>query len=333
MNRPLVHCVFVGLLPVITLCQTPIAGDTRGGSCGFWGQIVGSTQLLEHGMEMELVARNTGQAESAIRPKLFVPANGNFDFGMLPRGDYQVRIRDTSGNGLLERVLAVGERRTEPVILFVHDLKWGLAKTYTVSLSSLQHKVPKRALEDLQTAKRTYAAGDQQNAIKHLNDALNLDPDFAEAHSDLAVIYARQGRLDQALEHAQAGFRLNPQLSEAGCNLALLLMNMKRHPEAEQTARDLLSEQDQNSIPHGVLAISLIAQRKNLDEALTHLSKAVPAFPFFRLLAANALAETFHGDLAVIQVKEYLRSSAHDCERQSLEAWVAKTERRLSALQ
>jgi tetratricopeptide (TPR) repeat protein len=330
--RLFVLWVFVGFLPVITLSETPIARDTLGGSCGFWGQIVGSAQLLEQGMQVELVARKADQTESATRPILFV-SNGNFDFGVLPPGVYKLRVRDTAGNVLLEQVQTVGERRTEPVTLLVRDPKLSLAKTYTVALSSLQHKVPKRAFEAFQTAKRAYAAGDQQKAITRLHEAITLDPTFAAAHSDLAVIYARQGRLDQALEPAQVAYRLNPQLSEAGSNLALLLMNLKRYSEAERTARDLLSEQDQTSIPHGVLAVSLIAERESLDEALVHLSKVAPSFPYFRVLAAHALAEIDRGDLAVIQVKEYLRLFAHDCERPSLEAWVTRAERRLSALQ
>ncbi len=334
MNRSFIFYGFVVfLLPVLGRSQVSVRRDTQGGSCGFWGQIVGSTRLLEQGMEMELVARDRDQAGSAIGSKLLVPANGNFDFGTLPPGNYKLRIRDTSGSVLVERVQTVSASQTEPVIMFVPDPKWSLGQNFTVSLSSLQHKIPKRALEALETAKKAFAAGDPQNSIKHLQEALQLDPDFAEAHSDLAVIYARQGRLDEGLEHAQTAFRLNPHLPEAGCNLALLLMNLKRYPEAELTARELLSEQYQTSIPHGVLAISLIEERKDLNEAMAQLSEAAPACPFFRLLAARALAEVSRGDLAVIQVKEYLRSSAHDCERASLENWVANTERRLSLLQ
>src|SRR5580704_3813982 len=70
--RLFVLWVFVGFLPVITLSETPIARDTLGGSCGFWGQIVGSAQLLEQGMQVELVARKADQTESATRPILFV---------------------------------------------------------------------------------------------------------------------------------------------------------------------------------------------------------------------------------------------------------------------
>ena len=330
MNRSFVFCVFliVFLLPILAHSQPLIARD-NGTACGFWGQIVGSTHLLQQGMELELIPKSA-QAESATKQKLLVPANGNFDFGKLAPGDYQLRVRDLSGHVLVERMQTVGTSKTQPILVFVADPNWTLEYTNSVSMSSLQHKTPKRALQALQTGKKTLDSGDEQATIKHLQEAVELDPDFAEAHGDLAIMYARQGRLDQALEHAQTAFQLNPRLSEAGCNVALLLMNLKRYPEAERVARGLVSDRYLSSLPHGVLAISLIEQRKDLEEALKHLNDAARAIPFFRLLVANALNDIHRPELALIQVNEYLHSSAHDCERSDLEAWVAKVEQRLS---
>ena len=166
-------------------------------------------------------------------------------------------------------------------------------------------------------------------SVQRLDEALVIDPDFPEAHSDLAAIYAHTGRLDEAMEHAETAFKLNPQLPEAGCNFALLLVSLKRYPEAEIAARHMLSGGYYVSVLHGVLAISLIEQRKDINEALEHLKQAVTELPFVRLLAAHALAESGRPDLAVNQVKEYLRLSAHDCERPALEAWLTSVQARL----
>jgi len=280
-------------------------------------------------MELELIPLGA-QAESGTKQKLLAAANGNFDFGKLVPGAYKLRVRDLSGNVLVERVRMVGANKSDPLLVFIPDPNWSVESANSISLSSLQHKTPKRALQALQAAKTTLGSGDDQAAMKHLQEAVDLDPNFAEAHNDLAIIYARHGRLDQALEHAETAFQLNPRLSEAGCNAALLLMNLKRYPEAERAARGLLSDRYFSSLPHGVLAISLIEQRKDVDEALKHLNDAARAVPFFRLLVANALSDINRADLALIQVNEYLRSSAHDCERPDLEAWVAKAEQRFN---
>jgi Flp pilus assembly protein TadD len=164
-----------------------------------------------------------------------------------------------------------------------------------------------------------------------LNEALSIDPAFAEAHSDLAARYAKMGRIDEALQHAQMAFKLNSALPEAGCNFALLLVSLKKYSEAETIARRLLSGPSYLPELHGVLAISLIGQQRSLDEAFEHLRQATNEIPFIALLAARALVEIGKPMLAVDQVKAYLQSSAHECERQELEAWVSSVQSQLTS--
>jgi hypothetical protein len=49
------------------------------------------------------------------------------------------------------------------------------------------------------------------------------------------------------------------------------------------------------------------------------------------LLAARSLVEIGKPDLALSQVKAYLQSYAHECERSELEAWVAAVQSQLTA--
>ena len=77
----------------------------------------------------------------------------------------------------------------------------------------------------------------------------------------------------------------------------------------------------------------LYVQGKEINGALLLLNDAAKNLPSMRLLAARALAETGRLDLAVNQVQEYLHTSAHDCERQSLQAWVASAQSHLAKAQ
>ena len=253
--------------------------------------------------------------------------NGNFDFKSVPTGDYQFRVTDLSGAALFEQVKSL-RGKDDFVFLVIGDPKRELDARNTVSYSSLQHKVPRRAWDAFRAAQRAHALGDAEQAIQYLQEALLIDPDFSLAHSDLAAIYAHNGRIEEAFQHAETAFRLDPQLPEAGCNFALLLLTLKRYPEAEIAARHMLGGYYVSAM-QGVLAVSLIAQRKDIDEALKHLEQAVAELPFVRLWAARSLGEIGRNDLAVIQVEDYLRLSAHDCERTSLEAWVASVRSQL----
>ena len=330
MNQTLAfYTLILFLIPPVARSQPLVAKAPEATACEIWGQVVGSARLLQEGVDIELLERGA-KPRSPARQKAHVLANGNFEFRPVPTGNYQFRVLDSSGNVILEQVKSVAGN-SDFILLIVRDPKSQLASRNTVSLSALQHKTPKRALDAFRAAQKARSSGDTQIAVEHLLEAIVIDSEFAEAHSDLAAIYAGMGHVDEALEHARTAFSLNPQLSEAGCNFALLLISVKRYQEAEMEARHMLSGSSYQPLLHGVLAISLIEQRKNIDEGLESLGQAAAEYPFFRLLAARALAEIKRPDLALIQVKKYLQTSAHDCERPDLEAWVAAAERQIAS--
>lgn len=330
MSRTLAYYILAFFfVPLICHPQSTAEETSGSGSCEVWGQIVGSARLLQEGMDIELLDRGVSKKKNAVKQRVHVLANGNFGFRAVPSGDYQFRVLDNAGDIVLDQVKSI-TGSSGFVLLIVRDPKSQFVSRDTVSLFALQHKTPKRAWDAFRAAQKARAAGDAQSAIEHLQAALVLDPQFPEAHSDLAAIEAGVGRVDEALDHARSAFRLNPQLPEAGCNFALLLMAGNHYQEAESVARQLLAGQTYLSLLHGVLAISLIEQKKNIDEGLEHLGAATAEYPFFRLLGARALVEIKRPDLALIQVKKYLQTSAHDCERPELEAWVASVERRLA---
>lgn len=290
--------------------------------CEIWGQIAGSTRLLREGLDIELIG------QGSTKQKVPVRTDGNFDFNLVATGRYEFRVTDRSGAVLLDKVKSIDDRNTF-VFLMIRDPATDSVARNTVSFASLEHKTPRRALDAYKAAQTAAGAGDTANSIRHLEEAVTMDPAFADAHSDLAAILAQTGRIEEGLQHAQTAFELNPQLPEASCNFALLLVSLRHYPEAEAVARRTLAGQYCLPILHGVLSVSLVEQRKNIDEALEHLQFAVAEFPFFRLLAARAMIEGRRPDLALIQVKAYLKSGAHDCERPALEAWVKSVESRV----
>lgn len=63
-----------------------------------------------------------------------------------------------------------------------------------------------------------FRLGQQADAEREYKAALEVDPKFGEAHSNLAVVYLVSGRYDEALREVEAaekaGFRVNPKLKE-----------------------------------------------------------------------------------------------------------------------
>jgi len=302
---------------------TPEAVEGGAKSCQIWGQIAGAAGRVQEGLDIEL----TGSEKSANQ-RVRATANGNFELRAVPPGEYQFRIVDRSGKVLHQQTQWLGDK-PESVLLLVPDRQAELAGKYAVSFAQLQRRTPARAWKAFREAHKAGAEGDLTRCIQRLEEALSIDPDFAEAHSDLAAILARVDRTEEALGHAQTAFRLNPRLPEAGANFALLLASLKKYPEAEITARQLLNGSYYTPELRGVLAISLIGQKRNLGEALKDLDQSAVEIPFVRLLAARALVENGETRLGLDQVSAYLRSAANDCEKAELQAWANSVQSQL----
>jgi len=76
------------------------------------------------------------------------------------------------------------------------------------------------------------ARGQADRAIAHLRNALDLSPDYAEAHNGLGIILANRRRVDEARDHFQKAVVLRPQYAEAHNNLGIVLARSGRLEEA-----------------------------------------------------------------------------------------------------
>ena len=59
-------------------------------------------------------------------------------------------------------------------------------------------------------------------AIEHLEHALRVEPDFAEAHYNLGVALEQMGRIEAAIGHYEQALRIKPDYAEARNSLAQL---------------------------------------------------------------------------------------------------------------
>jgi Flp pilus assembly protein TadD len=74
--------------------------------------------------------------------------------------------------------------------------------------------------------------GDNQGAIRELEQAIQLQPSRADLHNELGAILGKSQQNDAALEHFQAAVKLDPKFAEAYGNLAVSLALANRPAEA-----------------------------------------------------------------------------------------------------
>jgi Flp pilus assembly protein TadD len=96
---------------------------------------------------------------------------------------------------------------------------WRDAKTLW---SDCLAKNPRDALARFSLAGCAVTGHDWPLAERHLREAVQLRPDFAEAHERLGGVLAMQGKHDEARRELSRALELKPHLKEARHNLRLL---------------------------------------------------------------------------------------------------------------
>jgi Flp pilus assembly protein TadD len=73
-----------------------------------------------------------------------------------------------------------------------------------------------------------WETGNPQEAFNNWEQALRINPDYAEAHNDLGIALERMGSLDDAIVHYERAVGLAPDFIKARNNLANALMRRGR---------------------------------------------------------------------------------------------------------
>lgn len=133
-----------------------------------------------------------------------------------------------------------------------------------------------------------YEENKPDQAIDYCRRALQLSPDYSEAHNTLGNIYLRQDKLAEAVDNFRAAIASDPTYGAAHHGLAAALFKQGKFAEAEAASREALRFEPHYKPALFTLAQSLHQQQK-LDDA-----KAV----YERLLSLDPSLFSVHRALA-----------------------------------
>ena len=115
-------------------------------------------------------------------------------------------------------------------------------------------------------------------AIIHYQKATDLEPDNTAAFTNLAVALARTGKLDEAVESFAKCAAIEPGSARTQGNLGIALIDQGRIDEGMEHCLKALEIDPEYADAYNSLAIAL-ARTEKLDEAIAHLEKAVAINP------------------------------------------------------
>lgn len=156
--------------------------------------------------------------------------------------------------------------------------------------------------------------GKAQDAIRHYDEALRIDPDYLSAQINLGAVLAAQGKVDDAINHYSEALRIDPDSLDARNNLGSALVGQGKLDEAIHHYSEALRIDPYYANTHYNLAVALAAQGR-IDDAIRHYSETLridPDYAIARYNLAVTLAAQGRYDEAIRQYAEALRTNPNN---------------------
>lgn len=157
-------------------------------------------------------------------------------------------------------------------------------------------------------------------AAEHFRRAISLDPDFVEAQYNLGIVLAMQGQMTEAITHYLETLRVEPDHVDANVNLGIVYCFEKRFEEAERYFRQALSINPRSSQAHFNLAI-MLSEAGKTDAALSHMHEVLKNEPNnwqMHLKTGELYLSKGDHELAVRHANEAVRLNPNALDAQKL---------------
>lgn len=159
-----------------------------------------------------------------------------------------------------------------------------------ISLRSLAHKPSKAAVKEFNRGVLAWRKNELSEALRHMTEAVRLDPGYASAQIELGAFYAQNGQPRLALESLDRALALDPVSGPAYTAKASALVILNEPEAAEPAARRAVQIDPGSVAAHYMLGMALWMQQKFTLETEAHLKIAAEKYPRARPFLADAQA-------------------------------------------
>ena len=219
-------------------------------------------QLIEIGSQSVLAESMLNVAGGFQLP---APSNGIFEFRIIGQAGetrYSLEIQSAT-TSYLEIQLPERGLATQPA---------------TISAQRLQHKTPKKAQQQIDAATRNYKKGNRLKAIDDLLLGSTFDPDNFDITSNIGALYLKERDPEKALPWLNKAWLIDPNDSPNNTNLSAYYAYKDDYAKAEEYASASLRANPNSTHARYMLAVSLLKQGKDTEDARTHLNQIQSAF-------------------------------------------------------
>jgi tetratricopeptide (TPR) repeat protein len=193
----------------------------------------------------------------------------------------------------------------------------------TISVHELL--VPGGAIKEFQRSQKAVRSGNFESAAEHLQKALQIYPNFVQAHNNLGASYIQLNEYERAIPEFQKAIDLDPKILEAYRNLGLGLFLLGRYPEAEIAARQAMQLNPRLGLARYTLGRILAAEGSTSAEAEQLLRGTTSEFVDARLPLAQVLLNKRDTEQAANELRTYLKSGDADPAKvPAVKCWLSR---------
>jgi tetratricopeptide (TPR) repeat protein len=178
----------------------------------------------------------------------------------------------------------------------------------TVSVARLRHHTPGKAWAAFFRSLKLADAGAWQQSALELENAVAIDPAFAEAHNNLGVYDVELNRFESAAGELRRAIELDPANSVYHGNLSLALILLHLRPEAEQEARTAVTLDAANSKAQYLLGFLLAQRPETRETAAEHLTYAARDLPDAHYILAQIYQAAGQTSRAGAELERYRKA-------------------------
>jgi len=251
-------------------------------------------------------------ATSPFIARTIADSNGDFKFRKLDPAAYKVWVF-APGEGEVEQTVEVGpstadkKRRVAVSIPFTSPAITSLAQRHKVSVRDLS--IPPEAKLDFVEARRLFGRKDTDGAIRRLEHAVQIAPQFAAAWNELGTTAYLTERYAEAEGYFRKALENDPGSFQAIVNLGGVLLNLKRPDEALKYNTFALGDRPKDALANTQMGLNYYFLG-DFDAAIPYLREAKsrdPAhFSFPQLYLADIYVRRGAKQAAILELEDFL---------------------------
>jgi tetratricopeptide (TPR) repeat protein len=204
---------------------------------------------------------------------------GAFEFRGVPSGQYQLRVTTLLGENVQQEYVTVNATSAMLYVNLAPLRGKRPSAPGTISMMQLRHPPDRKAIQSFAAARRFAESGSPEKAAQELEKAVHISPEFADAHTNLAVQYLRLERYQEAADEMARAIQIAGPNPLRLCNLAYAQIFLGRKEEAQATARAALRLDGGYPQAHLILGTILAGDKRTVAEAIPHLQRAAESIP------------------------------------------------------